>query len=97
MPFIRKGIWVRLVVGHLLDMRKLAESCPEDQNIGLNLLRFSNQAMQMLIKKQTGAPTQNIVVNYSYNEQGNALMQTMLPKEGQYNADPGGKAMWCQM
>lgn len=73
----------QIVVGHLLGMRKLAESCPEDQKIGLNLLRFSSEAMQMLIKKQTGASTQNIVVNYNYNEQGSALMQTVLPNGGQ--------------
>jgi len=71
----------QIVVGHLLGMKKLSESCPDDQRIGLNLLRFSSDAMQMLIKKQTGA-TQNIVVNYSYNGQGNALMQTVLPNRG---------------
>ncbi len=68
----------QIVIGHLLGMKKLSESCSDDQKIGLNLLRFSSEAMQMLIKKQTGA-TQNIVVNYSYNGQGNALMQTVLP------------------
>jgi hypothetical protein len=71
----------QIVVGHLLGMKKLSESCPDDQKIGLNLLRFSSDAMQMLIKKQTRA-TQNIVVNYSYNGQGNALMQTVLPEGG---------------
>ena len=71
----------QIVVGHLLGMKKLSDSCSEDQKIGLNLLRFSSEAMQMLIKKQTGA-TQNIVVNYSYNGQGNALMQTVLPNVG---------------
>ena len=71
----------QIVVGHFLGMKKLSEGCPDDQRIGLNLLRFSSEAMQMLIKKQTGA-TQNIVVNYSYNGQGNALMQTVLPKGG---------------
>jgi len=68
----------QIVVGHLLGMKKLSESCLEDQKIGLKLLRFSSDAMQMLIKKQTGAP-QNIVVNYSYSGQGNTLMQTILP------------------
>lgn len=71
----------QIIVGHLLGMKKLSESCPDDQKIGLNLLRFSSEAMQMLIKKQTGA-TQNIVVNYSYNGQGNAMMQTVLPNVG---------------
>ena len=71
----------QIVVGHLLGMKKLSEGGSDDQKIGLNLLRFSSEAMQMLIKKQTGA-TQNIVVNYSYNGQGNALMQTVLPNVG---------------
>lgn len=71
----------QIVVGHLLGMKKLSESCSDDQKIGLNLLRFSSEAMQMLIKKQTGA-TQNIVVNYSYNGQRNTLMQTVLPNVG---------------
>lgn len=71
----------QIVVGHLLGMKKLSEHCSEDQKLGLNLLRFTSEAMQMLIKKQTGA-TQNIVVNYSYNGQGNALIQTVLPGGG---------------
>ena len=71
----------QIIVGHMLGMRKLSENCADDQRLGLNLLRFSNEAMQMLIKKQAGA-TQNIVVNYSYTGQGNALMQTVLPNVG---------------
>ena len=71
----------QIVVGHLLGMKKLSESCLEDQKIELNLLRFSSEAMQMLLKKQTGA-TQNIIVNYSYNGQGNTSMQTVLPNGG---------------
>lgn len=71
----------QIVVGHMIGMRKLSENCSDDQKIGLNLLRFSSEAMQMLIKKQTGA-TQNIVVNYSYNGEGNALIQTVLPRVG---------------
>jgi hypothetical protein len=71
----------QIIVGHMLGMRKLSENCADDQRLGLNLLRFSSEAMQMLIKKQSGA-TQNIIVNYSYNGQGNALMQTVLPNGG---------------
>ena len=74
----------QIVVGHLLGMRKLAESYSDDQKLGLNLLRFSNEAMQQLEKKRSGV-TQNIVVNYSHNGQANALVQTVLTKEA-----PGG-------
>jgi len=69
----------QIVVCHMLGMRKLATDFREDQKLGLNLLRFSNEAMQMLEKKRSGT-TQNIIVNYSYSGQGNALMQTVLPK-----------------
>lgn len=70
----------QIIVGHMLGMKKLADGCPDDQRLGLNLLRFSNEAMQQLEKKRSGA-TQNIVVNYNHNGQGNALMQTVLAKE----------------
>lgn len=70
----------QIIVGHMLGMRKLAEGCPDDQRLGLNLLRFSNEAMQQLEKKRSGA-TQNIIVNYNHNVQGNALMQTVLAKK----------------
>ena len=69
----------QIVVCHMLGMRKLADSYGEDQKLGLNLLRFSNEAMVQLEKKRSGA-TQNIVVNYNHNGQGNALMQTVLTK-----------------
>ena len=72
----------QIVVGHILGMRRLSKDFIDDQRLGLNLLRFSSEAMQMLIKKRSGA-TRNIIVNYSYNGQGNALMQTLLPtREG---------------
>ena len=70
----------QIVVSHMLGMRKLAEICSDDQKLGLNLLRFSNEAMQMLVKKQSGS-TQNVVVNYSYSGHGNALMQTVIPEQ----------------
>jgi hypothetical protein len=69
----------QIIVGHMLGMRKLAESCHDDQRLGLNLLRFSNESMQQLNKKRNGA-TQNIVVNYNHHGQGNTLMQTVLAK-----------------
>jgi hypothetical protein len=57
---------------------KLSASYPDDQKLGLKLLRFSNEAMQQLEKKRNGG-TQNITVNYNYHGQGNPLMQTIIP------------------
>ncbi|OGN64047.1 MAG: hypothetical protein A3E80_03370 [Chlamydiae bacterium RIFCSPHIGHO2_12_FULL_49_9] len=70
----------QIVVSHMLGMRRLAKGCREDQKLGLNLLRFSNEAMQQLVKKRGGG-MQNITVNYNYNGQQDALMQTVLPEE----------------
>lgn len=69
----------QIVVCHMLGMRKLADTYGDDQKLGLNLLRFSNEALVQLEKKRSGA-TQNIVVNYNHSVQGNALMQTVLTK-----------------
>ena len=44
----------QIIVGHLLGMRRLSTAFLEDQRLGLKLLRFSNEAMHMLIRKQTG-------------------------------------------
>jgi len=71
----------QIVVGHLLGMRKLAENYADDQKLGLNLLRFSNEAMQQLEKKRD-VGTQNITINYNYSGHGNALMQTVIPDKG---------------
>lgn len=68
----------QIVACHMLGMRKLAEPYMDDQRLGLNLLRFSNEAMQQLEKKRRGR-AQNITVNYDYSGQGNALMQTIIP------------------
>jgi hypothetical protein len=64
----------------------LAESYIDDQKLGLNLLRFSNEAMQQLEKKRSGG-SQNITVNYNYTGPGNALMQTIIPDKGDKDAD----------
>jgi hypothetical protein len=68
----------QIVASHMLGMRKLCDSHPDDQNLGLKLLRFSNEAMQQLDKKRNGG-TQSITVNYNYQGNGNALMQTVMP------------------
>ena len=79
----------RFVACHMLGMRKLAEPYMDDQKLGLNLLRFSNEAMQQLEKKRSGS-TQNITVNYNYAGQGNAFMQTIIPDKGGKDADSRG-------
>lgn len=61
----------QIVVSHMLGMRKLAQTYLEDQKLGLNLLRFCNQAMQNLDKKRRSGGEQNITVNYNYNDQRN--------------------------
>ena len=71
----------QIVIGHLLGMRKLEESCFHDQKLGLNLLRFSNEAMQQLEKKRRGA-IQNITINYGCSTPAKASIQTVLPKRG---------------
>lgn len=40
----------QIVVGHMLGMRKLNQSCEDDQRLGLRLLRLSNDAMTCLEK-----------------------------------------------
>lgn len=55
----------QIVASHVLGMRKLSTSYPNDQKLGLKLLRFSNEAMQWLNRKRSGE-TKNITVNYNY-------------------------------
>ena len=78
----------QIVACHMLGMRKLAEPYMDDQKLGLNLLRFSNEAMQQLEKKRSGG-AQNITVNYNYTGPGNPLMRTMIPDKGGKDADSG--------
>jgi hypothetical protein len=78
----------QIVASHMLGMRKLSASYPDDQKLGLKLLRFSNEAMQQLEKKRNGG-TQNITVNYNYHGQGNPLMQTVIPIKEVDHADSG--------
>lgn len=69
----------QIVTSHLLGIKLLASGFPDDQALGLKLLRFCNEAMGQLQKKRSGRSTQNITVNYNYNGQGPALMQTVIP------------------
>ena len=66
---------VQIVVSHMLGMRKLSKNHIEDQKLGLNLLRFSREAMSLLIKKRSGG-VQHITVNYNYHGQEKRLGQT---------------------
>ena len=72
----------QIVVCHMLGMRRLAEQYRDDHKLGLNLLRFSSEAMQMLVKKRGGG-TQNITVNYNYSGQGSSLIQAAISTKGE--------------
>lgn len=69
----------QIITSHLLGIKLLSNSFEGDRVLGLKLLRFSNEAMNQLQKKRSGGTTQNITVNYNYNGQGPALMQTVIP------------------
>ena len=74
----------QIVASHMLGMRKLSASYPEDQKLGLKLLRFSNEVMQKLDKKRNGG-NQNITINHNYHGPGNTLAQTVIAnKEGNH-------------
>lgn len=64
----------QIIVGHLLGMRKLAQSCRDDQNLGLKLLRLSSEALERLERKRSGH--QNINVTYH-----NTSMQAIMTQE----------------
>lgn len=70
----------QIVVSHLLGMRKLGSDYDSDESIGLRMLKFSNEAMQLLTKKRGGG-AQNITVNYNYNGTGNAMSQTVIKEK----------------
>jgi len=70
----------QIVASHLLGMKKLASNYCEDQKIGLRLLKFCNESMQLLEKKRTGS-TQNITVNHNYNGPGQTLSQTVIKEK----------------
>ncbi len=76
----------QIVVCHMLGMKKLSESFMDDQRLGLNLLRFSAEAMSQLEKKRNGC-AQNITVNYKHTGHGDALMQTIIPDKVGKDAD----------
>jgi len=69
----------QIITSHMLGLKLLSHSFAADQALGLKLLRFSNEAMSQLQKKRAGGTNQNITVNYNYNGQGQAIMQTVIP------------------
>lgn len=70
----------QIVASHMLGMRKLASSYPEDQKLGLKMLKFSGEAIQQLDRKRNGA-CQNITVNYNNTGPGNVLSQTIFNED----------------
>lgn len=69
----------QIITSHLLGIKLLSHGFPVDQTLGLKLLKFSNDAMNLLHKKRSGGTNQNITVNYNYNGQGSAFIQTVIP------------------
>lgn len=70
-------IAAQIVASHLLGLRKLTKGYSEDRRIGLNMLRFSSEAISQLQKKRSGN-MQNITVNYNCNGKGSTLIQTTV-------------------
>ncbi len=64
----------QIVSSHLMGLRMLSHPHKQDQTLGLNLLRFSNEAMERLQKKRSGGACQNI--NITYNHLGSGILQT---------------------
>lgn len=54
----------QIIISHMIAMRKLSQSFPDDQNLGLKFLRLSNDALERLEKKRSGS-NQNINVFYN--------------------------------
>ena len=71
----------QIITSQLLGLKLISHSFPADQALGLKLLKFCHDAMNQLQKKRSGGTTQNITVNYNYNGQGPALMQTVIPSK----------------
>lgn len=70
----------QVIVSHMVGMRKLASDYPDDQRIGLKMLKFSNEAIQQLDRKRIGR-TQNIIVNYNRNGVGDSYVQTVIKEK----------------
>ncbi|CRX39583.1 hypothetical protein [Estrella lausannensis] len=70
----------QVVASHMLGMRKLASSYPEDQKLGLKMLKFSSEAILQLDRKRNGA-YQHITVNYNNSGPGNVLSQTIIKED----------------
>ena len=64
----------QIVSSHIMGLRMLSQDHRDDQNLGLKLLRFSNEALERLQKKKSGGNSQNI--NITYNHLGTGILQT---------------------
>lgn len=71
----------QIISSHLMGLRLLSHDFPADQNLGLKLLRFSNEAMAQLQKKRLGGINQNINITYNHVGSGPALIQTAISKD----------------
>ncbi|MEI8366661.1 MAG: hypothetical protein WCF65_09630 [Parachlamydiaceae bacterium] len=71
----------QIISSHLMGLRLLSHDFPVDQTLGLKLLRFSNEAMIQLQKKKSGGVSQNVNITYNNAGAGQALIQTVLPRD----------------
>lgn len=51
----------QIITGHIMGMRMLSHSSRDDQNLGLRLLRFSNDALHQFIRKKGGGMSQQTI------------------------------------
>jgi len=70
----------QIVVSHMLGMSKLSKKSSHDQDMGLKLLRFSNEALCKLQKKRSGG-MQNITVSYNHDGIDQKPIQTIITQE----------------
>ena len=85
----------QIVVSYMLGIRKLSQSYQGDQKLGLNLFQFSSKAMEQLQRKRSKG-TQHITVNYNYNDQRGAPMQTVTPSIAMTLQQPASKEEFCK-
>ncbi len=78
-------IAAQITIAHMLAIRKLSKVSNEDCRIGMNMLRFSNEAINLLQKKRAGRK-QEIVVNYNYG-QVHEVKQEVTPNQLEVYAD----------
>lgn len=68
----------QIITSQLLGLRLMSHSFSTDQALGLKLLKFNNEVMNQLQKKRSQGTTQNIRVNFNYNDQSSVIQTKEL-------------------